>query len=105
ATGCSPDVHGIVGNQWFDRSTGEEIGSTFTGRYERVPFLPPAPPALGPASKKEKVNVSPELLCAPTIGDALKDATAGKGRVVALSMKERAAALPAGQHPDACYWF
>jgi hypothetical protein len=105
ATGCCPAEHGIVGNEWRDRVSGELVESGFTGRYERVPYRPPAPPKRGGLAKKEKFNVSPELLLAPTIGDALKEATDGKGRVVGLSMKERAAALPAGQHPDACYWF
>jgi hypothetical protein len=41
---------------------------------------------------------------APTLGDALKEATAGKGRVVALSCKDRASVLPGGQRPDVCYW-
>jgi hypothetical protein len=48
---------------------------------------------------------SPERLLAPTLGDVLKQTTGGKGRVVSLSCKDRSAVLPAGQHPDACYWF
>jgi hypothetical protein len=44
-------------------------------------------------------------LLAPTFADALKDATNGKGRVVALSLKDRSAVLPGGRKPDACYWF
>jgi hypothetical protein len=34
----------------------------------------------------------------------LKETTGGKGRVVSLSFKDRSAILPAGQHPDSCYW-
>jgi hypothetical protein len=41
----------------------------------------------------------------PTLGDALKKATGGKGRVVSLSLKDRSAVLPAGKNPDAVYWF
>src|SRR5947199_218437 len=29
----------------------------------------------------------------------------GKDEVVALSLKDRAAVLPGGRKPDACYWF
>jgi hypothetical protein len=105
ATGCSPAEHGIVGNQWFDRASGEKVGAAFAGRYTRVPPEPYPPVRIAATGEIEKTNVSPELLCAPTIGDAVKKATEGKGRVVSLSIKERAAALPAGQHPDACYWF
>src|SRR5262249_3148283 len=48
---------------------------------------------------------SPDRLLSPTIADALKEATGGKGRVVSLSFKDRSAVLPAGRRPDACYWF
>ena len=45
-----------------------------------------------------------ERLLAPTLADALKEATGGKGKVVTLSFKDRSAALPGGRQPDACYW-
>ncbi len=76
--------------------------------------MPPAPPK---APKKDAAAVetetkrlrkgggTPELLLAPTIADALKDGTAGKGRVFALSLKDRSAVLPGGRRPDGCYWF
>ena len=38
-TGCSPEKHGIVGNEWFDRASGKEIGCVASDRYERVPSL------------------------------------------------------------------
>src|SRR5262249_57729992 len=63
---------------------------------------PPKPP--NPKAKKESGAGSPDLLLAPTLADALKEATGGKGRVVSLSFKDRSAVLPAGKRPDACYW-
>jgi hypothetical protein len=102
ATGCSPDRHGIVGNEWFDRSTRSEVGCVSTDRYETVPSSPARPNKN--ASKQLSEGVSPERLLKPTLGDALKEATGGKGRVVSLSFKDRSAVLPAGQRPDACYW-
>src|SRR5262249_47772810 len=63
---------------------------------------PPKPP--NPKAKKESGAGSPDLLLAPTLADALKEATGGKGRVVSLSFKDRSAVLPAGRRPDACYW-
>jgi hypothetical protein len=106
ATGCSPSEHGIIGNTWYDRTAGKQVYCAVAGRFERVPAVVQTGPR-SEAEQKNAVNasVSPERLLAPTLGDALKDATAGKGRVVALSLKDRSAALPAGQHPDACYWF
>jgi hypothetical protein len=104
ATGCCPAEHGIIGNEWTDRVTGEMVGCANVGRYQRVPASDRPPPMLSELVKKEKPNVSPERLRAPTIGDALKAATGDQGRVVSLSLKERSAVLPAGQHSDACYW-
>ncbi|HTU20591.1 MAG TPA: alkaline phosphatase family protein [Gemmataceae bacterium] len=102
ATGCSPRTHGIIGNEWYDRSAGASAYCVSSERYRRVP-----PAALRGETEKDKKKakgVSPERLLAPTIGDALKQATGGKGRVVSLSLKDRSAVLPAGQRPDACYW-
>jgi uncharacterized Fe-S cluster protein YjdI len=39
-----------------------------------------------------------------TLGDELKLATGGKARVFAVSLKDRAAVLPAGFSGDAAYW-
>ena len=102
-TGCSPDKHGIVGNEWFDRVTGKEVGCVASNRYERVP--PPSKVVDKSDSSADKWNsASPERLLMPTVGDVLKDCTKGKGRVVSLSFKDRSAILPAGRHPDSCYW-
>jgi hypothetical protein len=95
-TGCSPDRHGIVGNEWHDRDTGEEVYCAATERYRRVP--PPAKVV------KRATAGAPDLLLAPTLGDALKEQTGGRGKVVAISFKDRSAVLPAGHRPDACYW-
>jgi hypothetical protein len=97
ATGCSPNKHGIVANDWYDRAAGASVYCVSSDRYERVP-----PPVKDGAKKTQ--GVSPERLLQPTLADALKEATGGKGRVVALSFKDRAAVLPGGRHPDACYW-
>lgn len=101
ATGCSPRTHGIIGNEWYDRTAGAEVYCVASERYQRVPSA-----GLGQSKKEKKKSqgVSPERLLAPTLGDALKEATRGKARVVSLSLKDRSAVLPAGQRPDACYW-
>jgi hypothetical protein len=109
ATGCSPDHHGIIANQWFDRDTDGLLYCVESKRYTQVP--PPArvdKPA--PTEKKKDKEegsdgISPELLKAPTLGDTLKKATGDKSRVVALSFKDRSAVLLGGAHADACYWF
>jgi predicted AlkP superfamily pyrophosphatase or phosphodiesterase len=97
-TGCLPAKHGIIGNEWFDRDTATEAYCVGSERYQRVP------PDPNPDKKKVK-GFSPGRLLVPGLGDALKTATGGRGRVVSLSMKDRASVLPGGHHADACYWF
>jgi len=100
-TGCSPDRHGIVGNDWFERRAGGNIYCVAADRHELVGLTPAAQVD---KNRKRKTGASPERLLAPTLGDALKDATAGHSRVVSLSLKDRAAVLMGGHLPDACYW-
>ena len=102
-TGCSPDKHGIVMNDWFDRISGASVYCVASDHYHRVPSPPASIPNSQTRTKSD--SVSPEHLLAPAIGDALKEATAGKGRVVSLSLKDRSAILMGGRHPDICYWF
>jgi predicted AlkP superfamily pyrophosphatase or phosphodiesterase len=102
ATGTSPRVHGVVGNDWYERSTGEAVYCATEARYKTVP-----PSESGSRDLTDSGSGSgwPGRLLAPTLADALKDATQGKSHVVSLSFKDRGAILPGGQHPDACYWF
>ena len=102
STGVSPAKHGIVTNVWYDRAAGREVYCVDSDRHERVPPAVKKPDA---TPVKKVVGISPERLLVPTLGDLLKDATGGKGRVVAVSFKDRSAVLMGGRHPDACYWF
>jgi hypothetical protein len=101
-TGCSPDKHGIVGNDWWERRLGRRVGCVDSERYEQVP-----PATRGFENGNNRVvqaGTSPERLLAPTLGEALKKATGGRARVVSISFKDRSAILPAGRRTDACYW-
>jgi predicted AlkP superfamily pyrophosphatase or phosphodiesterase len=97
ATGCTPDRHGIILNDWYDRRAKEMVNCVGS----RHPQVPPAPPR---KNRKPATSASPQRLLAPTLADALKKATRGKGKVVSLSLKDRSAVLPGGREPDACYW-
>jgi hypothetical protein len=87
-----------VANDWYDRESGKTVASVESDRYQPVP-----PPQR--VQGKKPFGAAPTRLLLPTLGDALKEATGSKGRVVSLSMKDRAAALWAGKKPDACYWY
>jgi predicted AlkP superfamily pyrophosphatase or phosphodiesterase len=105
ATGCSPNRHGIVHNDWYDREAREPVYCATSPRYQQVPAAKKSEADEKQAQMKDPGSGSPERLLAPTLGDALKAATDGKGKVVALSLKDRSSCLPGGKKPDACYWF
>ena len=116
-TGCTPARHGIVNNEWYDVKTSTAVNCAQSARYQRVPALikktidsvqtqrnEEKTDNSSPAKKKLIYSGSPDYLLAPTFGDALKETTAGKARVVSLSFKNRSAILPAGKSGDAVYW-
>jgi predicted AlkP superfamily pyrophosphatase or phosphodiesterase len=110
-SGCSPDTHGIVANEWYDRKAAAKVNCANSDRYERIPPAPKTTTAPAETKKdtdeeaKVKGVGAPVWMLAPTLGDALKEATGGRGKVFGLSLKDRSALLPAGKHPDGCYWF
>jgi hypothetical protein len=104
ATGCSPATHGIIENDWYDRARAAQVNCVGDDRYTRVPRYKVEAPQL--LQRYTDVGEGcPERLLAPALADSLKEATGGKGRVVSLSLKDRAAVFPGGRRPDACYWF
>jgi hypothetical protein len=49
ATGCSPDRHGIVTNDWFDRAAGQSVYCATTDRYSTVGRTPVTGSTTAPA--------------------------------------------------------
>ena len=92
-TGAYSDGHGIGGNEWWDPALRKVVTSVEDSRYQ----------TLKPGGSNE-TGVSPHNLLADTIGDELRLATAGKSRVFGISLKDRAAVLPAGYSGSAAYW-
>ncbi len=98
-TGTSPYRHGIIGNEWYDRGSGEAADSTASERYDPVP---PAPP--GKKGKRSKGG-SPLRRREETIGDVILRASQGKAKIGSLSIKEHAAVLMAALRAHFVYWF
>ncbi len=92
-TGAYPALHGIVGNDWVERSNEKFMYCT-----EDDLVIP-----VGGSIKDGKM--SPRNLQATTIGDQLKMATNFKSRVFGVSIKDRGSILPAGRSANAAYWF
>src|SRR5579864_6036173 len=91
-TGAYSNGHGIADNEWWDPKKKRMVTSVEDDSTKQV----------GP--NKEESGASPHNLLADTLGDELKLATQGKARVIGVSLKDRAAILPAGFAGDAAYW-
>lgn len=92
-TGAYPAETGIVGNEWPDRSTGKNVSSVSDTTVT----------LLGGGANEGAS--SPKRLMSSTVGDELRLATNDRSKVIGISVKDRAAILPAGRHANAAYWF
>lgn len=95
-TGAYSDGHGIVANEWWDQKKKRMVTSVEDDSTHLV--------GVAPNKTGDRSGASPRNLLADTLGDELKLATQGKSRVFAVSLKDRAAVLPAGFAGDAAYW-
>ncbi len=92
-TGTTPYYHGIIANNWYDRKAQKTIYCADDSTQETV------------GSDDNKGRMSPKRLMTTTITDQLKLATNGASKVIGISLKDRAAILPAGHMADAAYWY
>jgi predicted AlkP superfamily pyrophosphatase or phosphodiesterase len=90
-SGATPSLSGIVGNEWFDRETGKTVTSVSDPQTKLVG---------GGAG----VGSSPRRLLVSTVGDEIK-MSGQQSKVIGVSIKDRAAILPAGHMADGAYWF
>ncbi len=96
ATGTNPAVHGIVGNDWYERIDGKLKAALAVGdRNSKTIGLPAGVTFPG---------ASPHRLLADTLADRLK-AASPKSRVLSCSLKSTAAILLAGRSADGVYWW
>jgi len=91
-TGAYSNGHGIAANEWWDQKKRRMVTSVEDDSTKLVGVT------------GDKAGASPHNLLADTLGDELKLATQGKARVFGISLKDRAAVLPAGFAGDAAYW-
>ncbi|MGN6541673.1 MAG: alkaline phosphatase PafA [Ginsengibacter sp.] len=92
-TGSVPAIDGIVGNDWIDQLTGKNWYCTEDTSVQTV----------GAAGKAGQM--SPNNMLVSTITDELRLATNFHSRVVGVSLKDRAAILPAGHTANGAFWF
>ncbi|MCX8148014.1 alkaline phosphatase PafA [Thermaurantimonas aggregans] len=90
-TGSTPMYHGIVGNDWYDRSRGKSV---YCAEDETVKTV-------GDDSREGLMSCRP--LLASTITDELK-LQSPNSKVIGISVKDRGSIFPAGHAADAAYW-
>ena len=92
-TGTTPAVHGIIGNDWYDKVTDAEVYVASDESYNSVGTT-------GDAGK-----MSPHRMLTTTITDQNRLHTQMRGKTIAVAVKDRGAVLPGGHTANAAYWF
>lgn len=92
-TGTTPMVHGIIANDWYDRSIGRNV---YCAEDKNVT-------GVGTAANEGKR--SPANMLTTTITDELRISSNMKSKVIGIALKDRSAILPAGHIANAAYWF
>ncbi|MDP6609630.1 MAG: alkaline phosphatase family protein, partial [Vicinamibacterales bacterium] len=92
STGSLPESHGLIGNNWYDRSEGRLRACADDASAPLLSYGAPVDGAHGPGN-----------LLVPTLADELKMQLPGT-RTVSLAIKPRVGVSLAGQRSDAALW-
>ena len=92
-TGTTPSNHGIISNNWYDKSLKESIYCVDDSNYKTIGNE-------GNVGKK-----SPHRLYTTTVTDQLHLAQNMQGKTIGISIKDRSAILPVGHTANAAYWY
>ena len=88
-TGTTPAVHGIIANDWYDKSKGKTIYCVQDDNVDGVGTT-------APEGKRSPVN-----MLTTTITDELRISSNMKSKVIGIALKDRSAILPAGHTANA----
>ena len=107
ATGATPAAHGMIGNTWLDRETGETVYNIEDSRF---PLLTAGAGVdqeteVDPTQRAARSEGrSPSAILVSTFSDELAAYTGGQAKVFAVSVKDRGAVSMAG-HAGKAFWF
>jgi len=107
ATGAHPSVHGMIGNVWFDRQSGDLTYNIEDPRYDILTRGAGVDQSqeIDPTQRVAKSDGrSPAAILSSTFSDELAIQTAGKAKIFGVSVKDRGAVSMAG-HAGKAYWF
>lgn len=91
STGANPAMHGVVGERWFNYTTGEAVDLAVDKK------------AYTTGGDEYDGQYSPRGLIASTVGDQLKSNTKDS-KVVSIALDPRSAVVMGGHAADAVYW-
>ncbi len=92
-TGTTPQNHGIISNNWYDKFSKESVYCASD----------PSVKAVGSSSELEQM--SPHRMKTTTVADQNRLHTQLKGKTIGIAIKDRGAILPAGHAANGAYWF
>ena len=92
-TGATPSVHGIIGNNWYDKELDADVYCASDDSYTSV------------GTTSNAGQMSPHRMTVTTITDELRLNNQMRGKTIAIALKDRGAVLPGGHTANAAYWF
>ena len=92
-TGSTPDHHGIIGNNWYDKFLKKEIYCVDDIRYSSI------------GTESKYGQKSPYRMLSTTVSDQLLLAQNMRGKAIGIALKDRSAILSVGNTATAAYWF
>jgi predicted AlkP superfamily pyrophosphatase or phosphodiesterase len=92
-TGSVPALHGIMGNNWYDKDQHKTVYCTDDNSVQSV------------GTTSDAGKMSPKNLWSSTIGDELRLATNFTGKTISIALKDRASILPGGHSSNGSFWF
>lgn len=92
-TGTTPKYHGIIANDWYDKSQKKSVYCAGDDRMQSV------------GTTSDDGQMSPHRMKTTTFADENRLFTQMQGKTIGISVKDRGAILPAGHTANAAYWF
>ncbi len=92
-TGSVPAIHGIVGNNWWDKQN------------HRSAYCTEDKTVKGIGSTSSEGAMSPRNMLTTTLADELRLSTNFQSKSIGIAIKDRGAILPAGHSANAAYWY
>jgi predicted AlkP superfamily pyrophosphatase or phosphodiesterase len=93
-TGSVPAIHGIAGNEWYNKITNQSVYCASDSMAKGVG-----------TNHASNGNMSPRNMWTTSVCDELRIASNFRGKAVGVCIKDRGAIFPAGHAANAAYWY